>query len=346
MLTAAIWGPGKWGQALVASVQGKSEFIRFKSAVTRSPQKHRHFADTHQLLISDDHNSALHDPQIEAIVIATANSLHPQHARQAALAGKHVFVEKPFGLNAADAHRARIACDQAGVTLAVGFNRRFRPAVKHLIAIATSGEIGSILHVEGQFSGPTGLRMATESWRGSEEESPAGGMTARGIHILDLMIALCGPVNRVFTISERRSVSVKMQDTTFMLLRFNSGVTGYLGTLMATGEYWRIQIFGTNGWAEMRGEHCLVVSDLDGRETIHHYDKINTERAELEAFALATAGGCPFPVPLDDVIHGVAVFEAIVRSAKTNNWENIISSIANGDKNIVRGSTQPGFPKP
>lgn len=315
MLNAAIWGVGKWGQTLVKAVQGKSDRIRFTAAIARTPSKYVAFAESCKLRLSDDPASVLADPSIGAVIIATANSLHPEHARVAAMAGKHVFVEKPFGLDAADAKHAVDVCERAGVTLATGFNRRFLPLMRDLQAMVAAGELGKVLHVEGHFSGPTGLRMDRTSWRGTAQEAPGGGMTARGIHILDAMIAMCGPVDWVFAISERRVLSLSMDDTTSVLLRFNNGVSAYLSTMMATADDWRFQVFGTNGWAEMRGLNRLVVCDLDGKQTIRDYERVDIEHAELEAFAMAVAGEQPYPVPSADVVHGVAVVQAIVRSA-------------------------------
>ena len=141
-------------------------------------------------------------------------------------------------------------------------------------------------------------------------------MTARGIHTLDAMIALFGRVSSVFATSQRRVLELEMDDTTAALLTFESGVSAYLGTLMATGEFWRLHVFGSRGWVEMRGVDRLVVGDLDGGETGRDYEPFDMERAALEAFARSAGGGPEFPVPLDDVVHGIAVLQALVRSAE------------------------------
>ena len=316
MLNAAIWGVGRWGQTLVDSVQGKSDVIRFSDAVARTPAKYEAFARSRGLRLHDHPAAVLDNPDVDALVIATANSLHPAHAREAAARGKHVFVEKPFGLDADDARRAVESCERAGVTLAVGFNRRFLPSMRDLRAMVREGALGTVLHVEGQFAGPTGLRIAPGNWRGTAVEAPGGGMTARGIHVLDAMISMCGSVSSVFAISQRRVLDLEMDDTTAALLEFDSGVSAYLGTLMASGDYWRVHLFGSRGWAEMRGVQRLIVGDLDGRETVRDYAPFDMERAELEAFAHAVAGGVAFPVPLAEAVHGTAVLQALVRSAE------------------------------
>jgi predicted dehydrogenase len=74
-------------------------------------------------------------------------------------------------------------------------------------------------------------------------------MTARGIHTLDAMIHIAGLVSSVYAFSERRvlAASVELDDTTSMLLKFASGVTGYLSTVFVTGELYRVHVFGTKG---------------------------------------------------------------------------------------------------
>jgi len=317
VIKAAIWGIGTWGQTLVDSVQGKSELVRFTTAIARSPGKYAQFAASRGLVLSGDPGAVLADPGVDAVVIATANSLHTEHAEQAALAGKHVLVEKPFGLTAAQASHAVATCRERGVVLGFGFNRRFLPSLRDMKALIVDGSLGEILHVEGQHSGPTGLRLSPSSWRGTAAEAPGGGMTARGIHVVDAMIHLCGPIASVFAMSDRRVLPMEMDDTTSMLFRFGSGATGYLGTMMATGHYWRIHVFGTRGWVEMRGERKLISGDLDGRETVRDYEPFDITRAEIEAFARSIREGVLYPVPADEVVHGTAVLEAIVHSART-----------------------------
>ena len=178
MIRAAIFGLGRWGQRLVDSVQNRSDAIRFVTAVTRTPAKAERFAARHGLRLGDDPDAALYDPGIDAVVLATPHRQHADQAVAAAVAGKHVFIEKPLALAKAEAARAAQACDRGGVVLAAGHTRRFLPAMHELRGQVRSFRLGTILHVEGQFSGLSGLRYRAENWRAYSEESPAGGMTA------------------------------------------------------------------------------------------------------------------------------------------------------------------------
>lgn len=316
MLRAAIYGLGRWGSRLVESVQG-SEKIRIVKAISRNPENHKEFSQKTGVRVVSSYGRVLKDSEIDAVVLATPHSLHWKQIVQAAKAGKHVFVEKPLTLTRKTAEKAVEACRAAGVTLGLGFNRRYAPAFLDMMRRIRIGEIGDVLHVEAQQSGPSGYRLKSGDWRASRAESPAGAMSARGIHTLDSMIHIAGPVSTVYAYSDRRKLpeELEVDDTTSMLLRFAGGVTGYLGTIYATGDFWRVHVFGSKGWLEMRGDTELIARGLDGAPRTFTFPSVDKERAELEAFADAVEEKKNFLVPAEQAVNEIAVLEAIVASA-------------------------------
>ena len=318
MLDAAIVGLGRWGRILVSSVQGKSKKIRFVRGVTRRPELAEDFARDNGFAVDAEYSAALADPAVRAVVLATPHSQHVDQIKAAAAAGKHVLVEKPMALRAGPAAEAIAACEAAGIVFGVAQNRRFLPAAARLKQMVVDGTLGDILHIEGNMSGPSGRRFLSSTWRGAIGESPVGGMTGKGIHLVDLMIHLLGPIVEVDARSLQQAVSGELDDTTVMLMRFASGVTAYLGTMTATAEIWRLQVYGTRGWSEMREETTLVTRLVGAeRDEVEEFGAFDLEFAELEAFADAVAGAAPFPVPNDEVLANVAVLEAVVESART-----------------------------
>lgn len=316
MLNAAVVGLGHWGRRLVLAVQGKSERIRFVAAVTRTPARAAGFAREQGLALHAELAGALADPAIGAVVIASPHSMHPAHVVQAANAGKHVYVEKPLALERAGAAEAVRACASRGVVLAVGFNRRFRPAVQELQRLAREGALGTVLHLEGAFSGPALAPPGeTGAWRTLRAENPGGAMTGRGIHVADLMISIAGPVASVYGFSERRVLEVDMDDTTSCIVRFRAGQTGTLSSLRSTANFWRLHVFGSKGWAEVRGERQLTTCALGGVPQTRDYGDTDTLRAALECFADATQGRARYPVTPEEAVNGAALLEALVRSA-------------------------------
>jgi len=329
MINAAIVGLGRWGQNLVDSVQGKSDAIRFVAGATRTVARAETYAKEKGFPLHDSYERILADPKVDAVVLATP---HTQHARQvvaAARAGKPVFTEKPLALTHASARAAVKACAKAGVTLAVGYNWRFQPALQAIRRMLDDGRLGKLLHLEGNFCGPSAYRFPKGHWRHERREGPAGGMTGRGVHTVDAYLYLAGHIATVHAQSFRRALDYGLDDTTSMLFRFEGGATGYFGTMLATAETWRMQVFGSRGWVEVGDVQHLTTWEMrvcyvnPDNLLVHHrpevvtFPQVSTERAELEHFARAVAERRPLAVPGGDEEHGAAVLEAVLKSAKS-----------------------------
>jgi predicted dehydrogenase len=322
MVNAAVIGLGRWGQVLVNSVKG-SDKIRFVAGTTRTPAKAEGFARERGFALLADYAAVLADPAVEAVVLATPHTQHAEQVKAAAAAGKHVFCDKPFTLTRDSAAEAIAACRKAGVQIAVGHNRRFLPGYADLAKLIADGDLGTVLQVEGAVTGSGGFSYAPEGWRASPTESPAGGMTALGIHMVDALIGLLGPVAAVSALSWRRALPIAIDDTTAMLLRFASGAAGTLVTSPATAQTWRIQVYGTKGTGELRGETQLVVTRVGAKPEVREYAPIDKERAELECFADLVAGRGSYPVTDADAINGVAVLEQVEPSARAGAWRDV-----------------------
>jgi len=316
MLNAAIYGLGRWGNRLVESVQGSSK-IKIVKGISREPSRHKELAEKTGIKVVSSYGRVLKDPEIGAVILATPHSLHLKQIAQAAKAGKHVFVEKPMTLTRKTAEKAIEACRAAGITLSIGFNRRHAPSFVEMLYRIRSGKIGDVLHVEATHSGPTGYNLDMSSWRSTRAEAPAGGMTARGIHTLDGMIQIAGLVTSVYAFSDKRKLAadVDLDDTTSMLLKFASGATGSLSTVFVTADLYRMHVFGSKGWIEMRGDTELIMRGLQGQPERITLPAVDKEKAELEAFADAIEEKKNFVVPAEEAVNGVAVLEAIVASA-------------------------------
>ena len=325
---AAIIGMGSWGQNLVNSVQGKSELIRFVAGATRTPARAEEFSRRHGIPVQASFEAVLADPSIDAVVLATPHSMHTEQIVAAARAGKHVFTEKPLGLTTAQSAAAVEACAKHKVTLAVGYNWRFQPALQEIARMLADGRLGKLLHIEGNFCGPSVYRFGRDHWRQDRDEAPGGGMTGRGVHVVDAMLYLAGAIEQVYAQSFRLAQDFGADDTTSMLFRFKGGATGYLGTVIASAETWRMQVFGSNGWVEVGDvEHLttwqMKVCFLDPanifvkqKPKLTTFETVSTERAELEHFARAIKAGQALAVPGGDEVHNVAVLDAIVESAR------------------------------
>ncbi|HEV7265097.1 MAG TPA: Gfo/Idh/MocA family oxidoreductase [Falsiroseomonas sp.] len=315
MLNAAIVGMGRWGRVLVDSVHGSNEAgIRFVAGSTGTPDKARDYAAAKGIRLHDSYEAVLADPDVQAVVLATPHGQHAAQVIAAARAGKHVFVEKPFTLAKADAEAAVAACRKAGLVMALGHNRRFLPAVARMKELLAEGALGTLLHVEGHFSGPGALGYKPGMWRADRQESPLGGMGGMGIHMIDMIINLAGRFREV-TVRSHARVSPTIDDTTAMLGLLESGATVGFATLALAPRHWRVALFGHKGMVELMGQERLTFTPLEGEGWLKEYPKTDIEAAELAAFAAAVRGEAPYPLPVEEAIHGVAVFEAMIGAA-------------------------------
>src|ERR1700710_2680220 len=226
MIRAAIVGLGRWGRNLVEASVGH-ERLNIVRAVEPELENARGFCAEHGLELAGNLDAVLADTSIDAVLLATPHSLHPAQVMACAAARKHVFCEKPLALCRADAARMFDACRQAGVTLAVGHNRRFWPSMAALRGIVASGDLGSILHIEGHNSNENSQNI-TAGWRLSPDESPGGGLTGAGLHVLDAFVSLLGPARRVYARFNSREAGPPPRDSAMVALDFINGVTGLL----------------------------------------------------------------------------------------------------------------------
>jgi predicted dehydrogenase len=316
MIDAAIVGLGRWGRTLVEAVQGRSDRLRFTRAVSRNPEPHRNFAAKHGLELVTEPAPVVADRSIDAVVIATPHSLHRDQIIAVAKAGKAVFCEKPLTLNKADAVRAIDACREAGVVLGIGTDKRFFPSLRELLRLAKGGDLGRIFHLEAHFSNEVAGTFS--AWRYSSKESPAGGMTGTGIHMLDALVALAGPVRQVQALLLLHKPPPDPLDSLSALLEFASGVSGTLAMVRSTPAYFRLHAFGRDASAEALGRTDLVLRRGGAEPQRISFSPVDSIRANLEAFADAVAGRAPYPISTSEMLDTVAAFEAIAEAAKSD----------------------------
>jgi predicted dehydrogenase len=314
MIDAAIVGLGRWGKGFLESVQGKSGRIRFVRGVDPAPDVARDLAARHGFKPSSDLAEALADPAVQAFVLVTPHSMHREQVVACARAGKPVFCEKPLALTTADAQIMIDACARAGVVLGVGHNRRLWPSMQALKRAVEGRELGQILHLEGHFSNEHSNKV-TGGWRLSPEESPGGGMTGAGLHVLDAFIHLAGPVRRVHAHLLERKPAPAPLDTVSAIYEFANGTSGLLGTVRATPQYWRVHVFGANASAEALGENELVLHGAAPQRL--SLAPVDSLRAELEMFVDAIEARAAFPISAAQMLATVAAFEATIRSLES-----------------------------
>ncbi|MBL6957836.1 MAG: Gfo/Idh/MocA family oxidoreductase [Rhodospirillales bacterium] len=324
MINAAVIGLGWWGREIIRRLGEGSDRFNFIRAVDITDDA-KTFAAENDIPITQDYNKVLSDKKVDAVILATPHSKHEAQIILAAQAGKHVFCEKPLALTAKGASRAIEACNQAGVQLSLGHEFRFDPALREIKRMADDGDLGTILHVESNFSHDLLGNLAEGNWRRSGNEAPAAGMTSMGIHLTDAYINMFGRVFDVFSQTAKIATDNEGGDIISVLARFDSGMTGYINCVMTTPLFIRFRVFGTEAWAEA---HYTVRPEVAGAiqmtKCVKQDWQVETWELQsgnavvdnLNAFADAVEGSGDNPFTDEEKLHNIEVFEAICRSAQ------------------------------
>jgi predicted dehydrogenase len=327
----ALVGLGWWGQKMLSVLEAAPEDIRVVRAVEPNVDSVRDLCAGKGIPLSADYADALADPQVEAVVLATPHSLHTAQIAEAVAAGKHIFCEKPLALNAEEAARSVALCAEAGLVLGMGHERRWEPPVAEMLARADAGELGRIHQIEANFSHDKFVSLDRNNWRLKADQAPAGGMTATGIHLLDLSVRLLGPAESVLCICEQLSSDLPQGDTVAAYVKFAGGGTSYVSASLANPFMSRFTVYGSRGWIDIRDkahveapDGWVVTSAMAGCpiETVE-IGKAEPVKDNLVAFARAVRGTETYPITADHLVNNIALLEAVFRSALSGEIEQV-----------------------
>ena len=200
-------------------------------------------------------------PEVDAVLVTSWGATHEPYVLAAIAAGKPVFCEKPLALTKAEAERSVALCRDAGLVLGMGHERRFEPPVAEMLAMADAGTLGRIHQIEANFSHDKFLSLARDNWRLKADQAPAGGMTATGIHLLDLSVRLLGAAESVLCICEQLSSDLPQGDTVAAFVKFKGGGTSYVSASLANPFMSRFTVYGSHGWIDIRDKAHVEAPD-------------------------------------------------------------------------------------
>jgi predicted dehydrogenase len=218
------------------------------------------------------------------------------------------------------------ACRARGVILGIGHERRYEAALSQVKRMVDSGELGTLVHLECNWShNRFATAAATSSWRWDPKEAPAGFLTATGIHIIDYFQYLAGPVARIYAQSAHRSPKFPGDDVIIVQYTFASGVTGVMTNIASTPFHCRINVFGDGGWAEaceisnmdVPDPATLTVRDANDKLVTREFPYGNTVRANLHEWADAVAGRAAYRFTDAEKLHAIQILEGVLRSLES-----------------------------
>lgn len=311
-------GLGRWGRELARGAIAAG--IDVVSCYARTEETRNAFAAEVGCDPVSSLEEVLSDPTVDALLVATSHTSHRELVEAAARAGKHVFIEKPLALSVEDARACVEAGEGAGIVLQVGFQRRRHPAHREMKRLIDEGSIGDIESLDANHSLPN--RIPENAWRWDEEESPLGSMTSLGIHQIENLHYLAGPIARVGAVS-RPGRSVSIDEATALIFEFASGAVGTLVSSFFTP--WRISLAvqGTEGaaFADRDGTTLGYQPQGEDRPTAIPLAEVDAVSDQLSEFATCVREGRRPEVSGAEGLAVAAVLEAAERSVATGSLE-------------------------
>jgi predicted dehydrogenase len=323
---------GWWSDVLADAVKRSSE-IELVACYTRSEDKRCAFAAKYGCRAAASYEEILEDRSIDAIINTTPNSEHLETTRMAADAGKHVFLDKPIANTVADGRAIAEGCKQAGVVLALGYQRRRESHFRWIKAEIEAGRFGNLVQAECNISRDRLERFDPSSWRYTAAGMPGGVMLQIGIHYVDVLEMLLGPVARVSARLAQLVLPGDNADVANMILEHENGALSNLTASYASAsDFYMMNIYGKQASAYYdlfaglrhlkRGEHAARSIATETNDTI---------REELEEFARCVRSGGS---PETDGFWGtrnLAVIKAGVKSARENRGVEVAEIMTSGE---------------
>ena len=327
----ALIGMGWWGKKMLNVLEAAPAEIRVVRAVEPNIETVRALCADKGVVLTADYADALADPEVEAVVLATPHALHAAQIEAAAVVGKNVFCEKPLALGKAGAEKAVRLCREAGLVLGMGHERRWEPPIAELLASADAGEFGRIHQIEANFSHDRFLALNRNNWRLKADQAPAGGMTATGIHLLDLSVRLLGPAESVWCICQQLSSDLPQGDTVAAFIKFRGGGTSYVSASLANPYISRFAVYGSKRWIEIRDKAHVeapdgwIVTSAEAGGPIMSAEVPPAEpvKDNLVSFARAIRGVERYPITEDQLVNNISLLEAIFASARSGKIETV-----------------------
>jgi predicted dehydrogenase len=331
----AAVGLGRWARVLARAYSG-SDVAELRACFSRDSERTVAFATDFgcdpaaslpELLARDD---------IDGIVITAPNDQHAPLIEAAAAAGKHVYTEKPLAVKIDDLRRVQRAVRRNGVVFSCGHSARRLAGMRELKRTLEAGEAGPVSMAEAVFGNERGLEIKPGDWRADPEQTPGGPLTQLGIHQIDNLRYLLGPVRRVVALGRAPRPGIANQLVAAVLLEFGDSL-GYLGCDWLTPGSFTIDVYGAaarlryeldfSWWsqsaltdAHTRLTRTYIASDsADPDARLLRTDTVSLPardhlREEIEEFAIAISGSGQVEVGLDEAIANVAVLRAAVLS--------------------------------
>lgn len=328
----ALVGTGAWGLVLAKAAAGSAK-LSVACCVGRDPARQVRFVEATGIPAAPGYEAVLQDRDIDAVLLALPNEMHLPFARQAADAGKHVYIEKPVANTLEDGLAIAALGRRHGVHVAVGHCARFLAGTRLIRSLIDEGRLGTVNLVEAAFCNDRGLRLTPQDWRWYADRSPGGCLSQIAIHQFDTLRYLGGDLHSVSaTCAHRSPLPAEVEDQWLVSVAFADGASGCVTSSWTSPGRYDIRVTGDRAsafyeldqayWGEPRRLHQgarLYVQDrgrgLAAREEIA-VPTGDMFREELEQFAGAITGGGELEISAGNGLQALGAVYASLASAR------------------------------
>jgi predicted dehydrogenase len=316
-LTVACIGMGWWSDVLADAI-GRSGKLRIVACYSRSGEKRNAFASKYGCRAAPSYEAILDDAAIEAIVNTTPNNVHLETTRAAAKAGKHVFIDKPIANTIGDGRAITAACREAGVVLAIGYQRRRESPFRWIRQQIDAGVFGKLVNAEANISRDRLGKIDLSSWRYTADGMPGGVMLQIGIHYVDVLEYLMGPVKAVSGMVAQLVLPGDNPDVASLVLEHANGALSTVNASYASAsEYYVMNVYGKEASAYYDLQEGLrFLRRGDERSQPIAVPKTDALVDELEEFARAVRGDGRPEMSGERATASLAVIRAGIKSAR------------------------------
>ncbi|OGN10634.1 MAG: hypothetical protein A3J46_05500 [Candidatus Yanofskybacteria bacterium RIFCSPHIGHO2_02_FULL_41_11] len=275
-----------------------------------------------------DIDDALGNPRVTSVFITTPNNRHGEYLKKALAFEKHIFVEKPITATIDETASLLPLMQQGKTVLMVGHNMRRQAAIRKTRKILDSGQIGRIVSVHLNNSKGIAFSMDHTNWRFHEESHREGPLITVGIHLIDAMHYLFGPVDSVSAVIKNISKKTEAPDSGSVLISLRSGATVFLETNYNTPSEDIVSICGTEGSLYMnRGWlYCRQGRDINrvpSNLNLVPLIPVDTLAEEIDEFFRAIEEGSRVETGYQEALNALAVVEACFQSHQNKRWVEI-----------------------
>lgn len=313
----ACLGMGWWSDVLADAIK-RSDKLQIVSCFSRSEGKREAFARKYACRAAPSYEAILADPEIDAIINTTPNDAHLPTVRAAAAAGKHVFLDKPIANTIQEARAITQACRDAGVVLALGYQRRRESHFRWIKREIDAGTFGKLVNAEANISRDRLGKIDLSSWRYTAAGMPGGVMLQIGIHYADVLTYLLGPIKAVSGRFVQLVLPGDNPDVASLILEHENGALSTLNASYASAsEYYLMNIYGKEATAfyDFHGGLRVLRRGQERAEPVT-CEKVDTFVDELEEFAAAVRGFATPEMDGERATASLAVIRAGIRSAQ------------------------------